>query len=301
MIVNQSASIHQFRKNQNDFPTFTMNYWQIHVAAKKRGKARRDILSLLKNSYPRQSKNKKTQPVTRKQFGLFAKAISFKVRRDEANESNDEQSPNHIDETTDRVSRPRKRTKVKRNVTPNNRGFDVIDSPKVNQNTNNEKDLRQKRNPSKEAKEKRRPEPTKRDTCLNILQEKAAQSDQHTPKHRHNNGSRVHNNNDELNGFNTTADFEFVGSPHTNGISHRILSFHDSLIEPNFEDEPNVMGSSIVFNALENQIGAGHSNSLADFSENPLNNRNILKGISIGILTIGSIVKSILPFVFQVH
>lgn len=302
MVVNRSASIHQFRKNDNGFSTSTMNYWQIHVAAKKRGKARRDILALLKNSYPRPSKTKKTQPVSRKQFGIFARAISFKVVREEADELNDEQSPNRIEKTTDRMSRPRKRTEGKRNLTPKNHGFVVIDSPRVNQKTmiiqNNAKVQPQKINPSKEAREKRRPEPSKKDTGFEVLQEKVAQGYQHAPKHRNNNDSRVHNNNDELNDFNTPADFKFDGSPKTNGISHRILSFHDSLIEPNFENEPNVIGSSIGFNELGNQIGAGHSNSLADFCENISNNRNILKGISIEIQTISLIVKANLLLIF---
>lgn len=58
---------------------FTMNHWQTHLAAKRRFRARKDILGLLQNSQRRKSKAKKTKPITRNKFGLFAKTISFEV------------------------------------------------------------------------------------------------------------------------------------------------------------------------------------------------------------------------------
>lgn len=288
MVVNRSETIDQLRKNHNGFPTLTMKFWERHNAAKKRSKAQRDILLLLRNSRPRQPKNKKTQPVTRKQFGILANSISFKVVR----ETNDEQSPNcsETEEQIDHISRPKKRTEGKINSTTKNQGFDVIDLPEENKNTkiiqNIEKDQPQKVNPSKKVNGKRRARPSKKDTRLNVLQEKAPQSE-HSPKFRNNNDSGVHTNNERLNVSDTLADFEFDASPQTGGIYPRELPF-GSLSEPNFENGSNSMSGSIGFNELENQIGAGHSNCLADFSENPLDNRNIRRGNSIEIQSISS-------------
>lgn len=56
-----------------------MNYLRVHAAAKKRSKARRDILGLLKNAPLRRSKIKKKPLFTGKPFGIFGKALSFKV------------------------------------------------------------------------------------------------------------------------------------------------------------------------------------------------------------------------------
>lgn len=63
-----------------------MNFWQIQAAARRKTRARNDILGLLEHCHRRKRTNKKTQPVIRKKFGIFAKSFTFKVKLNNDNE-----------------------------------------------------------------------------------------------------------------------------------------------------------------------------------------------------------------------
>lgn len=64
-----------------------MNFWQVQAAARRKNRARNDILGLLENSQRRKRTSKKAQSVIRKQFGIFAKSLSFNVRLIDENEN----------------------------------------------------------------------------------------------------------------------------------------------------------------------------------------------------------------------
>lgn len=63
-----------------------MNKLRAQTAAKRRIKARNDILGLLKNAHSRCSKAKEKPMFTKKQYGIFSKALTFKVLRQEADD-----------------------------------------------------------------------------------------------------------------------------------------------------------------------------------------------------------------------
>lgn len=67
-----------------------MNYLRVHAAARRKVHARRDILGLLKNAGSRCSKVKNKQVFPTKKYGIFAKALSFKVLLQENDENVDE-------------------------------------------------------------------------------------------------------------------------------------------------------------------------------------------------------------------
>lgn len=76
-----------------------MNYLRVYAAAKKRGKAQKDILGLLNNVSKRRAKPKQKPQFVQRPFGIFGRAISFKVMVNNATQSNNEPSqraPNEI-------------------------------------------------------------------------------------------------------------------------------------------------------------------------------------------------------------
>lgn len=76
-----------------------MNYLRVHAAQLKRGKARKDILGLLNNVSKRRAKPKQKPQFVQRPFGIFGRAISFKVMVNNATQSNNEPSqraPNEI-------------------------------------------------------------------------------------------------------------------------------------------------------------------------------------------------------------
>lgn len=266
-----------------------MNYWQIHVAARKRIKARRDILSLLKNSHRRQPKNKKKQSVTQKRCGIFANAISFKILREDGNEFGVELPPQSRGSAKAVHIERLKQTKRDKGLSVINQGFNVIETPKENHDVTiipnfNNTQTKQVQLPGESRAERATVSPNET-TCLNVLNEqhnhRASLSSHNTQKHQI---TTDHNENviaEELfsNKSNAFTDFTFNNVPQTTELQHQMLSF-DTLIDANLQNAPDI--SSINFNKFEEQIGADVCNSFTDTLGSSSNN-SILSGIFIGL------------------
>lgn len=257
-----------------------MHYWQLHVAARKRIKARRDILSLLKNSHPKRPKNKKKRSFTQKRFGIFANAISFKIVRENGNELGDE-LPTQFKEPAETVHvKGLKRTKPAKDLLEVYQGFDVIQIPEKSHHETiiqnfNDNGTQQVQLPS-ESRGKRAAVSPEETTCSNVWNDKhnhEASAPNHTmhPKTTDHNDNVIDGNllSHQINAF---TDFTFNNGPQT-----AMLTF-DSLIDENSPNAPTVI-SSVNFNKFETQIGADDCSSFTAILGSCSNNNSILSGI----------------------
>lgn len=108
-----------------------MNHWKIHATTRRKNRARNDILGLLGKSHSRKQTNKKTKPVSRRQFGIFAKSQSFKVtllERD-ANVENDidENEASQLNGSKNTPPKRSKRKKSRASAKHRMPQFDVVD------------------------------------------------------------------------------------------------------------------------------------------------------------------------------
>lgn len=102
-----------------------MNFWQVQAAARRKNRARNDILGLLENRNRRKRTSKKTQSVVRKQFGLFAKTESFTVRLADDNENGPIAAS--IDRSKTTARRRNKGRKSGTSAKSRMQAFDVVD------------------------------------------------------------------------------------------------------------------------------------------------------------------------------
>lgn len=261
-----------------------MNYLRAHAAAKKRVKARRDILGLLKNGPKRRRKNKNKSPFVQRPFGIFGRAISFKVILGNATQSNDGPSQRNPDEIVVipidrvRIQKPLKEKKklqlpaktsqrqheVTENVNKPNAHPTQSDKDQNKKNCNQsvEKDFvsadfnRHNAVPSQNifdfdaASQNTHNEATSinawanRDTIGHIEKDQFAIADL-TPG--------VDNNGSD--GYRTPVDRNFGATVRKERTPLEILSF-DSLIESDLDDVTRNLSSSIDFSRIENYVEA---------------------------------------------
>lgn len=74
----------------------TMNYMRVYAAAKRRSRARHDILDLLHNGRQRRPKKQKQKVIPPKKFGIFARALSFKILLNDTAASEIDPAPKNV-------------------------------------------------------------------------------------------------------------------------------------------------------------------------------------------------------------
>lgn len=268
-----------------------MNYLRAHAAAKKRVKARRDILGLLKNGPKRRRKNKNKSPFVQRPFGIFGRAISFKVILGNATQSNDGPSQRNPDEIVVipidrvRIQKPlkdkeklqlpakrvqRQREFTEKNMKPNPTQSDK-DQNKKNCNRSAEKDFVQAECNRRDAV----PSPSffdvdaasqntpneatsisawaNRDTIVHIEEDQIAA--RFTPN-IDNNGSVGHQ---------IPVDCSLGATVRIERTPLEMLSF-DSLIESDLEDVTRNLSSSIDFSRVENYVEASKPPDRTEFT-----------------------------------
>lgn len=242
-----------------------MNYWKIQAVARRKVRARNDIMGLLENNHRRKSKTKKTQPVVRKQFGIFAKALTINVRLNENNEY--EPIGNGTPQSTDGrmvVRKPQdranKNTIPKRNKAKTNGGkavvrrrmqeFDVEDLIDDNEAANDADQRREQ--PTNEKNDRcQKAAAAKRTPHLNLVHGEAAQINRNIQNDQ--------SEDDFSECGNCPVDFKHVSVDFTIGtldvtaIGEHPLGKLD--VQDLLKDEQTAIGS-FDFNAFETNAGA---------------------------------------------
>lgn len=250
----------------------TMDYLRIHVAARRRVRARKDILKLLTNSRPRQSKSKKTQRVVPRNYGIFARSLSFKVVRNEANESNEELSqalddgplviPLNQSQTVERLLGPSKNGSPQKS---RKRKLNVVSSKKrpkdtsAIQNCANDQNKRIRTSHNNKVRNKGLPSPSFINS--NVLTEING-CDMNRINYSHTNQTNKITNNvkkrdyaDKSNDCQTPVDLTLnLNSP----VFESNLTTFDSLSGLNLQEISNDLTRSIDFQSAENQSRADH-------------------------------------------
>lgn len=251
-----------------------MNYLRVHAAAKKRVKARKDILGLLKNGKTRRTKKKTHSPFVRRPFGIFGRAISFKVILGGASQSNSNKQPSQrvpdeilvvpirrvhvLKPANTKAKSTSKNVHRKRRSKGGGKEFDeqdVIPTQKVEEQQKNSPTIvfRQTERSARDA------EPTQSfmDSNVPIGENRNKQSRtktasstiKHIQRHQTANYYASVEDNDQSNTLQTPVEFSLIAeSPANDPIPHEILSF-DSLIESDSENVSQV--SSAVTSQVE--------------------------------------------------
>lgn len=250
-----------------------MNHWKIQAVTRRKTRARNDIMGLLENIHRRKKQTKRTQPVNRKQFGIFAKSLTFNVRMNENNE--DEPAEDGSPKSTDGqivvrrpINRANKSTVQKQTRGKKNGGataalaksrmqeFDVVDLIDENEAANGADQRGEQIADAKTAIDQCRKEPAKQTPHPNLV---------------HRNAIQIQKNRSKIEfpecDDSCPVDFKQVSVDFTIGTldvtaqradGRRPLGTLDVHNLPNYQHKTT---SSIDFHALENHIEANNYKS----------------------------------------
>lgn len=252
-----------------------MNYLRVHAAAKRRFLANRDILGLLKNGRHRRSKKKTKGPVPTKTYGIFSKALSFKVLLH--GESGDDPTQNEVvvipighipkNNPTQQTNKKKKNTAKIRKGQPNyvkkpTKETDLI--PPINHNDDQNQTVLLLENTNQH------------DAGLSEFANEISSTMNHSEVTEHQIPSDFNDFNES--GYITPVEFGIDSTAKTinkrNATPLRTISF-DTVIVPDLQEHNNDMTSSnidnnfdgsIGFNSIENQFRASDSEPPTVFS-----------------------------------
>lgn len=252
-----------------------MNYLRVHAAARKRVKARKDILGLLRNEPKRQQKKKAKPLFTQRPFGIFGRAISFKVVLGSALQSNSRRAPSAIqvlpigrvvaEKKSTRKSKPVSKLKLDKSNAPND---NKKQKPKqagtrnpladlLHVNGNWQRDLEPSEthmnfNASMKKSDKRiaQIDHWAEDDTAEYIQRDETTVDR----------LALSDDYKQANGHQTPADFTSNASTRTSGMPLEILSF-DSLVESDLDCAANSLTNSINFQQNGNPNDASQPES----------------------------------------
>lgn len=249
-----------------------MNFWQIQAVARRKNRARNDIMGLLENSHQRKRKTKKTQPIIRKQFGIFAKSLTFKVRLNENNEYEpvENGTPKSDGKIVQKPIDRNRNTAKKRNTGKKNgapvknrmQEFDVVDLIDDNVAINDADQHGKQMANSKTANDKHETIPPKRTPYPNAVRDKPVPINQNNQNHRNENDFQ------ECDVYNP-VDFSQVSVDFTIGTldvtAQNKMRQRNPLDEHKLTNNSQKSAGSIDFNGFDSHIGADNYKPSADF------------------------------------
>lgn len=275
-----------------------MNYWKIQAVSRRKIRARNDIMGLLENNQRRKRKTKKTQPVIRKQFGIFAKSLTFNVRLNENNEYEPIQNDTPKLDGRIAVQKPierankntvQKRSKGKKNggtsVAKNRMqefGFDVVDLIDDNITTNDPDQHGNQTSNVNTANDQCQKIPPKRTPHPNPARDKATQINQNIQKNQSENEFQKRDVNYPEDFSRASVDFTLDVTAQKSDRMRPI----DTLDQHNLSNNRQKLIGSIDFNALDSHIGANNykqSTNLDNFQsgfENQSTSKSFCKSVS---------------------
>lgn len=270
-----------------------MNHWQVQATARRKIRSRNDIMGLLENCHRRKPKNKKTQPVNRKQFGIFAKSLTFKVKlnNDNANESIENDSPKSngqivamqkpINRNKNAKQRPARGKKCGPSAGRNRmQEFHVEDFIDDNAATNDKnKQGKQMGNDSTAANDGH--EINQCETLPSkpsAVQNKETPTDQNVQEDQNKNNFMHFDDDNQVDFSGISVDFTIGTLDVTARKSNTMRPFDSLHTEHNLSPTPQKLASSIDFNVFDSQIGATvcqpSANFRSDFDQSTFNGNN---------------------------